>query len=225
MDDHFPEDPETLEVGEDAAWLHFLGIAYCSRNLTDGRLPKAMVPRLTAKKAPLRLAAALVRVGWWVEDGDCFVVRSYLKHQRSRQQIVSERDGARERALKSRRTRGERAPTSRRDKPVSHTEVRQPESESDTESEVRDGSTSPKTVLINRLNDNCGQPNLKESTQVVELLANHIDLRLLDECIGWACDPNSKAAPQHPRYFLKVAADWGRQRGVEIPQLQIGGAR
>lgn len=102
MDDSFPEDPEMLDVGEEAAWLHFVAICYCSRNLTDGRLPSAMVPRLTSKRNPDRLVAALIGVGWWTEEGADYLIPAYLKHQRSRVQIEGDRESSRKRTEKSR---------------------------------------------------------------------------------------------------------------------------
>lgn len=89
VDDLYPEHPDTLAAGEDAAWLNLCGIAYCSRNLTDGWIPKVAVPRLTSKRKPMELAEKLVKVGYWRDEGEHFVVVEYLQEQRSKEDIES----------------------------------------------------------------------------------------------------------------------------------------
>ena len=138
MDDSFPEDPEMLDVGEEAAWLHFVAICYCSRNLTDGRLPKAMVPRLTSKRNPDRLVAALIGVGWWTEENDDYLIPAYLKHQRSRVQIEGDRESSRKRTEKSRdKSQGSHTVTGTVSDGLGTPDVRALDTETETETDSK----------------------------------------------------------------------------------------
>lgn len=98
INDGLPEHRKIVAVGGDAAWLYICGIAYCSRNTTDGIIPKAVVPRLSDRKQTTKLAARLTKAGLWHDAGhDCkrclqpdvneYVVHDYLQHQRSADHI------------------------------------------------------------------------------------------------------------------------------------------
>jgi uncharacterized protein YdaU (DUF1376 family) len=98
VNDGLPEHRKIVAVGGDAAWLYICGIAYCSRNLTDGLIPKGVVPRLSDRKQPAKLVAKLTRARLWHDAGhDCkrcpqpdedeYVVHDYLVHQRSAEHI------------------------------------------------------------------------------------------------------------------------------------------
>jgi hypothetical protein len=107
-------------AGAAAAWLYVSGLCYCSKHLTDGRIPKAIVARLTDQRKVLDLAERLVTVGLWTDEGPSFQVHDYLEHQRSKKTIESERSSAKVRANK------------RRGSP----EVREPELEEELEEEL-----------------------------------------------------------------------------------------
>lgn len=94
LNDNLPEHRKIVDAGGDAGWLHVCALAYSSRNLSDGIIPSAMVPRLSDRKQPAKLAARLVEVRLWHKAGhDCarcpqpavseFVIHDYLEHQRS----------------------------------------------------------------------------------------------------------------------------------------------
>lgn len=94
MSDGLPEHRKIVAAGGDAAWLHVCALAYASRTLSDGFIPKEMVPRLSDRRAPMKLAAKLVLVDLWHEPGhECkrcpqppageYVIHDYLLHQRS----------------------------------------------------------------------------------------------------------------------------------------------
>lgn len=87
LDDQFPEHPKVIGAGASATWLYVAGLCYCSRQLTDGRIPKAVVPRLTELRKPYDLAEKLVVVGLWREEPGCYVVHDYLEHQRSADEV------------------------------------------------------------------------------------------------------------------------------------------
>lgn len=100
LDDQFPDHPKIEEVGGDAAWLYVCGLCYCARYLTDGKIPKGRVPRLSDRKNPEKLARALVTAGMWFDGVDAYYVHDYLEFNPSREHV--ERERARDRAKKAR---------------------------------------------------------------------------------------------------------------------------
>ena len=102
LDDNIAENPKIVAAGEDAAWLYVVGLCYCSRNLTDGSIPSRIVLRLVSNRFPRRLAARLVEHGLWIEDGENYRVVDYLDHQRSRSDVLAQREQGKERAARSR---------------------------------------------------------------------------------------------------------------------------
>lgn len=96
--DGLPDHPKIIDAGGEAGWLYVCGLAYCSRQLTDGVIPKRMVPRLTDGSKSEASASALVRVGLWHEgehdcprcpdvEPDTYVIHDYLDHQRSAEEV------------------------------------------------------------------------------------------------------------------------------------------
>ncbi|MEV5944645.1 hypothetical protein [Streptomyces sp. NPDC051994] len=97
--DGLPDHPKIIEAGGEAGWLYICGLAYASRQLTDGVIPKRLVPRLTDGSKPEASASALLRVGLWHEGehncGSCpsagpdvYVIHDYLDHQRSASEVA-----------------------------------------------------------------------------------------------------------------------------------------
>lgn len=80
LDDKFPEHPKIARAGGDAAWLWIAAACWVKRHKTGGRIPKAVVPQLTDRRAPLKLAGRLVAVELWVDDGDEFVFHEWADH-------------------------------------------------------------------------------------------------------------------------------------------------
>lgn len=125
LDDSMVEHPKCVDLTPFAwtLWLH--AISYCSRNLTDGLIPQAMLPRLCSVNDPAKAAAELVDAGLWRVTGDGYQVHDYLDHQRSRAEVEADRTAAAERQRRSRERRGaaqqeDVTDVSHRDKPVSH---------------------------------------------------------------------------------------------------------
>lgn len=85
--DGLPEHPKILAAGGDAGWLWLCADCYCSRQTTDGRIPKALVPRLSDREDPMRLAQILVDVGLWYDRGDHYEMHDYLEHNRSAAEV------------------------------------------------------------------------------------------------------------------------------------------
>lgn len=96
--DGLPDHPKIIKAGGEAAWLYVCGLAYASRQLTDGVIPKPLALRLTDGSNPEANASALLRVGLWHEgehdcpkcppaEPDTYVIHDYLGHQRSAAEV------------------------------------------------------------------------------------------------------------------------------------------
>lgn len=97
--DGLPDHPKIIEAGGEAGWLYICGLAYASRQLTDGVIPKRLVPRLTDGSKPEASASALLAVGLWHEGAhdcprcpqaapDTYVIHDYTEHQRSASEVA-----------------------------------------------------------------------------------------------------------------------------------------
>lgn len=96
--DGLPDHPKIVKAGGEAAWLYVCGLAYASRQLTDGVIPKPLALRLTDGSNLEANASALLRVGLWHESGhdcpkcppaesDTYVIHDYVIHQRSASEV------------------------------------------------------------------------------------------------------------------------------------------
>lgn len=160
--DGLPDHPKIIEAGGEAGWLYICGLAYASRQLTDGILPKRLVPRLTDGSKPEASASALVRVGLWHEgEHDCphcpeagpdaYVIHDYLEHQRSAAEVADlrakraaagqrggKRSGESRRATSEGEAKREASASAKAKQAGSKTE---PETETETEEEQKTSRT------------------------------------------------------------------------------------
>lgn len=126
LDDRVLEHPRMLGLSDGAFRLWVAGLAYCSRHLTDGRIPaKALTTLSVSLDRPGKVdgyVEELVEAGLWIEAARPagWEVDGYLAHQQSRAQVEAARERgrayrARVRAHDATRasaeTRGERART------------------------------------------------------------------------------------------------------------------
>lgn len=98
------DDERWIEAGSDAFALHCAAMVWCDRRLTNGRLPRVMASRVALAVDPERSTeaiAVLVAHGFWVEDGDVYVIVDYLEHAFPAEQV--KRTRARWKADKDRR--------------------------------------------------------------------------------------------------------------------------
>jgi hypothetical protein len=93
LDDKFPEHPKVASITEakrpHAVYLHISALCWCNRNLTDGRIPRGTLSRLTPEIDTVDSAAALVSVGIWEETPEGYNIHDYSDFQPSRRQVVS----------------------------------------------------------------------------------------------------------------------------------------
>lgn len=128
LDDQIAQHPKILRAGGEAAWLWACAIAYCNRQLTDGHIPAAALGTLGTFKTPARkLAATLVAVGLFDQDGPDYRVHDYLRHNPDRSTVHARmRDAAdRKAAYRARKSHRDEAVPRRdgdADVPVGHHE-------------------------------------------------------------------------------------------------------
>ena len=124
IDDHFDEHHKFQKAGPLAAALWLAGLAYCNRNLTDGRIPRSKANTLwswtwfdepndegQAREVTLGISSGyageditseyviqrLVDAGLWDDHGTHFMVHDYHEYQASKEQVVAEREATRKR--------------------------------------------------------------------------------------------------------------------------------
>lgn len=105
LDAHFNNDEKLSSCSVPARFLFVTFAAYCTQELTDGRIPRVMMTRLLAAAGCKRnrlqelLAAGLVvRIGDEVEvseNPDDYYIPAYLTWNPSRADIEREREAAR----------------------------------------------------------------------------------------------------------------------------------
>ena len=137
LDDGFFRHPKAVRAGRDGRFLYLAALCWCSQQLSNGVTPAELLPMLAfdagiAVDDAAAAADRLVEVGLWERIPEGWKVHDYEDHQRTREQVEHDRAQARKRQQKKRSTV---TSASRRDRPVSHAGVTQPESESESESE------------------------------------------------------------------------------------------
>lgn len=105
VDDQLAVHPKVVSAGNAAMGLWLRAGAWCGAQLTDGRLPAAMVRALDGTPAE---AKRLVNAGLWIEGEDCYHFHDWDDWQPSREQVLSERAAGRERVARSRARAKER---------------------------------------------------------------------------------------------------------------------
>ena len=94
LDTTFLWNRHMVTVGAFGRLLYIGGLSYCGENLSDGRIPKAVLNRIADvdDKAPAKSAKALVDAGRWDDLGDCWMVHDYEVHQTSSAQVEAKRE-------------------------------------------------------------------------------------------------------------------------------------
>jgi hypothetical protein len=138
-------DPDLVGLTAEAYRTYVNGLAYCGEHLTDGRITPKGLRVIRAESVD-----ELTDCGLWAADGDDYVVRNYLIHQQSREQVEDAREKARQRAEERRKRLAEEA--SRRESErssrehttnfaSSHGEVRLQNPEEEEEVDVEETNT------------------------------------------------------------------------------------
>ena len=92
MDDGFPWHKNNAGLSDAAFRLHIHGIAYCNRELTDGRIEADEIPVLVRKYKPRALAELLLTGHWFsVLAGTQYEIRDYLQWNASKETVMQRR--------------------------------------------------------------------------------------------------------------------------------------
>jgi hypothetical protein len=92
-DDGFWHNHKVLELDESlrkgCVALYWLALCWCNEQMTDGRVPSGAIRVLGGDKAE---SDELVRVGLWEREGKGYQVHDFLVYNRSKDQIVADRE-------------------------------------------------------------------------------------------------------------------------------------
>src|SRR5207244_3359396 len=96
VDDHFADHPKVMALGRDrlaGLGLWHVAAAYCSRYLTDGFVPAALLE----SQAPKRLAARMAEVGLFTVCENGYQLHDWLEYNPARTKVLAERKAAKDR--------------------------------------------------------------------------------------------------------------------------------
>ena len=108
IDDGFVDHPKVLRIWDRcpaAIGLHVRAIAYCSKHLTDGRIPRVAVTALSpVQRDRDEQTGALLDLGawYWDEGEDTFVIHDYEDYQPTRAEVAEKRQKDRDRKNRER---------------------------------------------------------------------------------------------------------------------------
>jgi hypothetical protein len=93
IDDQFPDHPKVAGLSDAAFRLHVVGICYCNRHMTNGKIDRDEVPRLVRRFKKAALEELIDKGIWYDRNGvGIYEIHDFLQWNRSREDIVSERD-------------------------------------------------------------------------------------------------------------------------------------
>ena len=129
IDDGYFTNPKAIAAGPNGRALHLASICWASANLSDGHVPRQVLPVLAAiagvKAAPA--SSALIDAGLWADTPDGWQIKDYLEFNPSAEKVKADRAAAAERQRNARDAAAKRkhghadvTDMSHRDKAVSH---------------------------------------------------------------------------------------------------------
>lgn len=105
IDDKAMQHPKLLQAGPEGVCLWLAGLCHCNGFATDGVIRKEFVDALyppLGRRLARRIAAELVAIGLWIDDGTSFRVHDYEHYQAEAMKEVADAKAA---ALEARRKR------------------------------------------------------------------------------------------------------------------------
>lgn len=103
LDVHFDEHPKYEELELEHFGLMACAIAYCNRNLTDGKVSFTAVRRFGKSMKGPKLAKRLVELGIWRDVDSGWEIVGFLDHNPSRAEVMARREESRVRKQRQRR--------------------------------------------------------------------------------------------------------------------------
>ncbi len=144
LDDDSPHHPKFRKAGIEAYALFVAGLCYCNKYLTNGIIEEdavaTLIPNLTERKAR-ELASKLTsnsvrgKEPSWIQEGGHYRVHDFENYQPSREAVEAEREAARERMRRARRSLDVRQNFARSSDPVRPTPSRPVPSRPENKSE------------------------------------------------------------------------------------------
>lgn len=140
-------DAKLLAVGPDGFTLWAKGLLYAKQHLTDGEIDENALELCGIGVRNVRkVAAKLVQVGLWkrTENGYSVGAEKWAKHQTTKAEVESERAASRERQRRYREQKeaARNGVTNTVSNGVTDAELRQPETETETETIYREDKSS-----------------------------------------------------------------------------------
>lgn len=93
-DDKMHSHPKVRAAGLEAIGLWLVAGTYCTDFLTDGLVPGWYVASWPRGK---QLAAKLIAEGFWKPEGDDFMFLNWDEYQRTKEQVLTDKQRAKER--------------------------------------------------------------------------------------------------------------------------------
>lgn len=90
LDDGFNEHPKIADLSDRAFRVHVAALCYCGRNLTDGRIPQAVVRTISLGRR--QAVSELTAAGLWHENGTGYLINDYLDYNPSKAEVEEERE-------------------------------------------------------------------------------------------------------------------------------------
>lgn len=93
LDDGFYDHPRFEKVDDDLVGIWAKGLAYCSRHLSDGRIPKRIVYAFCVSTDPATVVMRMVASALWRDVGDAVEHVGYLDHNPSKAEVRAKQQG------------------------------------------------------------------------------------------------------------------------------------
>ena len=97
FDDGFPGHRKVRRLTDGAYRLHTTAICHCAHDLTDGRVTPEDIEDMPSIRQSEKRIAELIKRDLWSVVSDGWMIHDYLDYNPSREQVMAERKGARER--------------------------------------------------------------------------------------------------------------------------------
>jgi len=205
VDDAIAENPKLNRVPYSARWLYLAGIAYSSRNGTDGVIDESCTSLVSDVTHLASCVNALVDVGLWHKIDGGYEIHDYLKYQVTR----AKRDLMREASAE--RMRAHRSRTQRATKSARNAQLRA--SESELESYVSHpptyaGATAPRTTTTDDDDD--------QSTSVTDTA---LDWLAQWDYLARIAVPDKPAIRDPDAWLAKARQRWADREGDRLRHL------
>lgn len=106
LDDGFADHPKIAQVGPIGAWLQVQALCYSNRNLTDGFVPTSVAVGFIGRCLPWTNDQAwldrMVEADLWSATPGGYRIHDYSEYQKTKAQVLSERETTRVRVQKFR---------------------------------------------------------------------------------------------------------------------------